>query len=228
MVKEIIDNIIKENGIDIIMVDRIFYLIVEFLEDVSQWFSVLSQVYVFMDQEIQEMYDEQVNLQNVVGILDVGLIDFVCVFDSFDRFNLFVIIMVNWVLYCNVDMLEEMYYWIILLQRFKGDIRVEGQEFIVRGWLYKEVKNSLKMFLLKLKKWWFVFIYNFLDYYKSLEKNVFKLGILVFNSFCFVVFLDEKIFKEIGYWNVIVYGCKYCYWFYIKLFNEVIWWFSVI
>lgn len=228
MVKEIIDNIIKENGIDIIMVDRIFYLIVEFLEDVSQWFSVLSQVYVFIDQEIQEMYDEQVNLQNVVGILDVGLIDFVCVFDSFDRFNLFVIIMVNWVLYCNVDMLEEMYYWIILLQWFKGDIRVEGQEFIVRGWLYKEVKNSLKMFLLKLKKWWFVFIYNFLDYYKSLEKNVLKLGILVFNSFCFVVFLDEKIFKEIGYWNVIVYGCKYCYWFYIKLFNEVIWWFSVI
>nr|XP_005604395.1 unconventional myosin-X [Equus caballus] len=226
--KEIIDNTSKENGIDIIMADRTFHLIAESPEDASQWFSVLSQVHASTDQEIREMHDEQANPQNAVGTLDVGLIDSVCASDSPDRPNSFVIITANRVLHCNADTPEEMHHWITLLQRSKGDTRVEGQEFIVRGWLHKEVKNSPKMSSLKLKKRWFVLTHNSLDYYKSSEKNALKLGTLVLNSLCSVVPPDEKIFKETGYWNITVYGRKHCYRLYTKLLNEATRWSSAI
>lgn len=226
--KEIIDNTSKENGIDIIMADRTFHLIAESPEDASQWFSVLSQVHASTDQEIREMHDEQANPQNAVGTLDVGLIDSVCASDSPDRPNSFVIITANRVLHCNADAPEEMHHWITLLQRSKGDTRVEGQEFIVRGWLHKEVKNSPKASSLKLKKRWFVLTHNSLDYYKSSEKNALKLGTLVLNSLCSVVPPDEKIFKETGYWNVTVYGRKHCYRLYTKLLNEATRWSSAI
>lgn len=49
------------------------------------------------------------------------------------RPNSFVIITANRVLHCNAETPEEMHHWITLLQRSKGDTRVEGQEFIVRG-----------------------------------------------------------------------------------------------
>lgn len=226
--KDIIDNTNKENGIDIVMGDRTYHLIAESPEDASQWFSVLSQVHTSTEQEIREMHDEQANPQNAVGTLDVGLIDSVCASDSPDRPNSFVIITANRVLHCNADTPEEMHHWITLLQRSKGDTRVEGQEFIVRGWLHKEVKNSPKMTLLKLKKRWFVLTHNSLDYYKSSEKNALKLGTLVLNSLCSVVPPDEKMFKETGYWNVTVYGRKHCYHLYTKLLNEASRWASAI
>uniref|UniRef100_A0A7M4FDX9 Myosin X n=1 Tax=Crocodylus porosus TaxID=8502 RepID=A0A7M4FDX9_CROPO len=194
----------------------------------SQWFSVLSQVHASTEQEIREMHDEQANPQNAVGTLDVGLIDSVCASDNPDRPNSFVIITANRVLHCNADTPEEMHHWITLLQRSKGDTRVEGQEFIVRGWLYKEVKNSPKMSSLKLKKRWFVLTHNSLDYYKSSEKNALKLGTLVLNSLCSVVPPDEKIFKETGYWNITVYGRKHCYRLHTKLLNEATRWSSAI
>lgn len=55
------------------------------------------------------------------------------IFVFFHRPNSFVIITANRVLHCNADTPEEMHHWITLLQRSKGDTRVEGQEFIVRG-----------------------------------------------------------------------------------------------
>uniref|UniRef100_A0A670ZTH5 Myosin X n=1 Tax=Pseudonaja textilis TaxID=8673 RepID=A0A670ZTH5_PSETE len=226
--KDIIDNTCKENGIDIVMTDRTYHLIAESPEDASQWFSVLSQVLTSTEQEIREMHDEQANPQNAMGTLDVGLIDSVCASDSPDRPNSFVIITANRVLHCNADTPEEMHHWITLLQRSKGDTRVEGQEFIVRGWLHKEVKNSPKMSSLKLKKRWFVLTHNSLDYYKSSEKNALKLGTLVLNSLCSAVPPDEKIFKETGYWNVTVYGRKHCYRLYTKLLNEATRWSSAI
>ncbi|KAI4574355.1 hypothetical protein MJG53_020919 [Ovis ammon polii x Ovis aries] len=221
--KYIIDNTSKENGIDIIMADRTFHLIAESPEDASQWFSVLSQVHASTDQEIREMHDEQANPQNAVVSKR-----FCFLLSPLLRPNSFVIITANRVLHCNADTPEEMHHWITLLQRSKGDTRVEGQEFIVRGWLHKEVKNSPKMSSLKLKKRWFVLTHNSLDYYKSSEKNALKLGTLVLNSLCSVVPPDEKIFKETGYWNVTVYGRKHCYRLYTKLLNEATRWSSAI
>ncbi|KAM4688660.1 unconventional myosin-X [Discoglossus pictus] len=226
--KEIIDNTGKENGIDLVMDNRTFHLIAESPEDASQWFSVMSQVHSSTEHEIREMHDEQANPQNAVGTLDVGMIDSVCASDNPDRPNSFVIITANRVLHCNTDTPEEMHHWITLLQRSKGDTRVEGQEFIVRGWLHKEVKNSPKMSSLKLKKRWFVLTHNSLDYYKSSEKSALKLGTLVLNSLCSVVQPEEKIFKETGYWNVIVFGRKHCYRLYTKLLNEATRWSSAI
>ncbi|XP_041659082.1 unconventional myosin-X isoform X3 [Cheilinus undulatus] len=221
--KEIIDNTGKENGIDIVMPERTYHLIAESAEDASQWFSVLSQVHGSTEQEIREMHDEQANPQNAVGTLDVGMIDSVCASDNPERPNSFVIITANRVLHCNADTPEEMHHWITLLQRSKGDTRVDGQEFIIRGWLHKEMKNSTKASL-KLKKRWFLLTHNSLDYYKSSERNALKLGTLVLNSLCSVVQPDEKVFKETGYWNVIVYGRKHSYRLYCKLLNEATRW----
>ncbi|XP_039610827.1 unconventional myosin-X isoform X2 [Polypterus senegalus] len=225
--KEIIDNTGKENGIDIIMPERIYHLIAESAEDASHWFSVLSQVHGSTEQEIREMHDEQANPQNAVGTLDVGMIDSVCASDNPDRPNSFVIITANRILHCNADTPEEMHHWITLLQRSKGDTRVEGQEFIVRGWLHKEMKNSSKASP-RLKKRWFVLTHNSLDYYKSSEKSSIKLGTIVLNSLCSVVPPDEKVFKETGYWNVTVYGRKHCYRLFSKLLNEATRWSSAI
>ncbi|XP_061587386.1 unconventional myosin-X [Cololabis saira] len=221
--KEIIDNTGKENGIDIVMPERTYHLIAESAEDASQWFSVLSQVHGSTEQEIREMHDEQANPQNAVGTLDVGMIDSVCASDNPERPNSFVMITANRVLHCNADTPEEMHHWITLLQRSKGDTRVDGQEFIIRGWLHKEMKNSIKGSL-KLKKRWFLLTHNSLDYYKSSERHALKLGTLVLNSLCSVVQPDEKFYKETGYWNVIVYGRKHSYRLYCKLLNEATRW----
>ncbi|XP_069765375.1 unconventional myosin-X [Narcine bancroftii] len=226
--REIIDNAGKENGINIVIEDRVYYLIADTAEDASQWFSILSQVHGSTEQEIKEMQDEQANPHNAVGTLDVGLIDSVCASDSPDRPNSFVIITANRILHCNADTPEEMHHWITLLQRVKGDTRVEGQEFIVRGWLHKEVKNDGKGNPLKLKKRWFVLTYNSLDYYKSCERNVTKLGTLVLNSLCSVVQPEEKMFKETGYWNITIYGRKHCYRLHTKLLNEATRWANAI
>ncbi|KAM9323222.1 unconventional myosin-X isoform 2-T2 [Pholidichthys leucotaenia] len=221
--KEIIDNTGKENGIDIVMPERTYHLIAESAEDASQWFSVLSQVHGSTEQEIREMHDEQANPQNAVGTLDVGMIDSVCASDNPERPNSFVMITANRVLHCNADTPEEMHHWITLLQRSKGDTRVDGQEFIIRGWLHKEMKNSTRGNL-KLKKRWFLLTHNSLDYYRSSERSAMKLGTLVLNSLCTVVQPDDRVFKETGYWSVIVYGRKHSYRLYCKLLNEATRW----
>ncbi|MBN3318937.1 MYO10 protein, partial [Atractosteus spatula] len=163
-----------------------------------------------------------------IGTLDVGLIDSVCASDNPDRPNSFVIITANRVIHCNTDTPEEMHHWISLLQKPKGDSKIDGQEFLVRGWLHKEVKSGGKSTSLKLKKRWFVLTNNSLDYYKSSERSSSKLGTLVLNSLCSVVQPDEKIFKESGYWNIIVHGRKHSYRLYTKMLNEAMRWATAI
>ncbi|KAM6954047.1 unconventional myosin-X [Aplochiton taeniatus] len=225
--KEIVDVTGKENGIDVVMPERTYHLIAESAEDARQWFSVLSQVHSSTEQEIREMHDEQANPQNAVGTLDVGMIDSVCASDSPERPNSFVMITANRVVQCNADTAEEMHHWITLLQRSKGDTRVQGQEFIVRGWLHKEMRSSSRSNL-KLKKRWFLLTHNSLDYYRSSERSALKLGTLVLSSLCSVVQPDEKLFKETGYWSVVVYGRKHSYRLYSKLLTEATRWSTAI
>ncbi|XP_061549912.1 unconventional myosin-X isoform X1 [Phycodurus eques] len=228
--KEVIDNADKENGIDIVMPERTYHLVAETAEDASEWFSVLSQVRNSTEQEIGEMHDEQANPQNAVGTLDVGTIDSACASDNPERPDSFVIITANRVLHCNADTPEEMHHWIALLQRCKGDARVDGQEFIIRGWLHKEAKSggSGKTLPPKLKKRWFLLTHNSLDYYKSSERGALKLGTLVLNSLCSVAPPDDRVFKDTGYWNVIVYGRKHSYRLYCKLLNEAARWAAAV
>uniref|UniRef100_A0A8C1KFI9 Myosin X n=1 Tax=Cyprinus carpio TaxID=7962 RepID=A0A8C1KFI9_CYPCA len=225
--KEIIDVTGKENGIDIVMPERTYHLVAETAEDSSHWFSVLSQVHMSTEQEIREMHDEQANPQNAVGTLDVGMIDSVCASDNPERPNAFVIITAHRVLHCMAESAEEMHHWITLLQRTKGDTRVQGQEFIIRGWLYKEIRGSSRGNL-KLKKCWFVLTHNSVDYYKSSERNALKLGSLVLNSLCSVIVPDERVFRETGYWNVSVFGRKHSYRLYSKLQTEASRWASAV
>ncbi|XP_066511803.1 unconventional myosin-X-like [Hoplias malabaricus] len=225
--KEIIDNTGKENGIDIVMPERTYHLIADTAEDASHWFSVLSQVHTSTEQEIREMHDEQANPQNAVGTLDVGMIDSVCASDNPERPNSFVIITAHRVLHCNAETPEEMHHWIALLQRSKGDTRVQGQEFIIRGWLHKEMKGSTRGNM-RLKKRWFVLTHNSLDYYKSSERNALKLGSLLLNSLCSVLPPDERVYKETGYWSLTVFGRKHSYNLYSKLQSEVSRWTNAV
>uniref|UniRef100_A0A8C3P901 Myosin X n=1 Tax=Chrysemys picta bellii TaxID=8478 RepID=A0A8C3P901_CHRPI len=226
--KEIVDIHEKENALDIVTEDRIYHIVAESPEDASGWFNVLSRVNSATVQQLREMQDEQANPKNAVGTLDVGLIDSVCASDNPDRPNSFVIITANRVIHCNSDTPEEMHHWISLLQKPKGESKIDGQEFLVRGWLHKEVQSSNKTSSLKVKKRWFVLTNTALDYYKSSERTATKLGTLVLNSLCSVVQADERVFKETGYWNIIVHGRKHSYRLYTKLLNEAMRWASAI
>uniref|UniRef100_A0A3B3XUK1 Myosin X, like 3 n=1 Tax=Poecilia mexicana TaxID=48701 RepID=A0A3B3XUK1_9TELE len=226
--KEIVDNHEKENALNIVTEERTYQIYAESPEDASGWFNVLSRVHSASPEQLLEMHHEQANPKNAVGTLDVGLIDSVCASDNPDRPNSFVIITANRVIHCNTDTPEEMHHWIGLLQKSKGDTKVDGQEFLVRGWLHKEMKSGAKSTSLKLKKRWFVLTTNSLDYYKSSERNTTKLGTLVLNSLCSVVQPDEKVFKDSGYWNIIVYGRKHSYRLYTKMLNEAMRWANAI
>nr|XP_034982317.1 unconventional myosin-X-like isoform X2 [Zootoca vivipara] len=226
--KEIVDIHEKENALDIVTSDRVYHIVAESPEDASDWFNVLSRAHSATEQQLREMQDEQANPKNAVGTLDVGLIDSVCASDNPDRPNSFVIITANRVIHCNSDIPEEMHHWISLLQKPKGESRVDGQEFLVRGWLHKEVQSSSKTSSLKVKKRWFVLTNTALDYYKSSERTATKLGTLVLNSLCSVVQPDERVFKETGYWNITVHGRKHSYRLYTKLLNEAMRWVSAI
>uniref|UniRef100_A0A3P9NVQ0 Unconventional myosin-X-like n=1 Tax=Poecilia reticulata TaxID=8081 RepID=A0A3P9NVQ0_POERE len=226
--KEIVDNHEKENALNIVTEERTYQIYAESPEDASGWFNVLSRVHSASPEQLLEMHHEQANPKNAVGTLDVGLIDSVCASDNPDRPNSFVIITANRVIHCNTDTPEEMHHWIGLLQKSKGDTKVDGQEFLVRGWLHKEMKSGAKSTSLKLKKRWFVLTTNSLDYYKSSERNATKLGTLVLNSLCSVMQPDEKVFKDSGYWNIIVYGRKHSYRLYTKMLNEAMRWANAI
>ncbi|XP_053327663.1 unconventional myosin-X-like [Spea bombifrons] len=228
MAKSIIDIHEKENALDVVTEERTYHIVAETPEDASGWFNVLSRVHTATAQQLREMRDEQANPKNAVGTLDVGLIDSVCASDCPDRPNSFVIITANRVIHCNTDIAEEMHHWISLLQKPRGEAKVDGQEFLVRGWLHKEVQNSNKMASLKLKRRWFVLTRNALDYYKSSERMASKLGTLVLNSLCSVVQPDEKTHAETGYWNIIVCGRKHSYRLYTKLLNEAMRWANAI
>ncbi|KAF3701053.1 Unconventional myosin-X Unconventional myosin-10 [Channa argus] len=226
--KEIVDNHEKENALNIVTDERTYQVFAESPEDASGWFNVLSKVRVCTPEQLLEMSHEQANPKNAVGTLDVGLIDSVCASDNPDRPNSFVIITANRVIHCNSDTPEEMHHWISLLQKPKGDARIDGQEFLVRGWLQKEMKTNAKSTSLKLKKRWFVLTHNSLDYYKSSERNSSKMGTLVLNSLCSVIQPDERVHRETGYWNIIVYGRKHSYRLYTKMLNEAMRWTAAI
>ncbi|XP_016334727.1 unconventional myosin-X-like, partial [Sinocyclocheilus anshuiensis] len=194
--KEIVDNHEKENALNIVTDERTYQVFAESPEDASGWFTVLSRVQNATPEQLLEMSHEQANPKNAVGTLDVGLIDSVCASDNPDRPNSFVIITANRVIHCNSDLPEEMHHWISLLQKPKRNSKSDGQEFLVRGWLHKEMKAGAKGSALKLKKRWFVLTNNSLDYYKSSERNASKMGTLVLNSLCSVVQPEEKKFKE--------------------------------
>uniref|UniRef100_A0A7N8YIS5 Myosin X, like 1 n=1 Tax=Mastacembelus armatus TaxID=205130 RepID=A0A7N8YIS5_9TELE len=215
--KEIVDNHEKENALNIVTDERTYQVFAESPEDASGWFNVLSKVRVCTPEQLLEMSHEQANPKNAVVI-------------SFDfcRPNSFVIITANRVIHCNSDTPEEMHHWISLLQKPKGDARIDGQEFLVRGWLQKEMKTNAKSTSLKLKKRWFVLTHNSLDYYKSSERNSSKMGTLVLNSLCSVIQPDERVHRETGYWNIIVYGRKHSYRVYTKMLNEAMRWTAAI
>ncbi|KAA8577937.1 hypothetical protein FQN60_008770, partial [Etheostoma spectabile] len=250
--KEIVNNHEKENALNIVTDERTYQVFAESPEDASGWFNVLSKVRVCTPEQLLEMSHEQANPKNAVGTLDVGLIDSVCASDNPDRPNSFVIITANRVIHCNSDTPEEMHHWISLLQKPKGDARIDGQEFLVRGensnhnffiiishtlfmhvyflfcWLQKEMKTNAKSTSLKLKKRWFVLTHNSLDYYKSSERSSSKMGTLVLNSLCSVIQPDERVHRETGYWNIIVYGRKHSYRLYTKMLNEAMRWTAAI
>uniref|UniRef100_A0A8C5B6I2 Myosin X, like 1 n=1 Tax=Gadus morhua TaxID=8049 RepID=A0A8C5B6I2_GADMO len=218
-IRAIVDNHEKENALNIVTEERTYQVFAESPEDAGGWFNVLSKVRVCTPEQLLDMSHEQANPKNAV----VRLTARPCV-SIVHRPNSFVIITANRVIHCNTDTAEEMHHWISLLQKPKGDAKVDGQEFLVRGWLQKEMKTNAKSTSLKLKKRWFVLTHNSLDYYKSSERNSSKMGTLVLNSLCSVVQPDERVHRETGYWNIVVHGRKHSYRLYTKILNDAIRW----
>ncbi|KTG22591.1 hypothetical protein cypCar_00008225 [Cyprinus carpio] len=205
-----------------------------------RWFVLRQSKLIYYENDTEERMKGMLDMHEAKEIIDVtgkeNGIDIVMPERTYhlvaetaedSRPNAFVIITAHRVLHCMAESAEEMHHWITLLQRTKGDTRVQGQEFIIRGWLYKEIRGSSRGNL-KLKKCWFVLTHNSVDYYKSSERNALKLGSLVLNSLCSVIVPDERVFRETGYWNVSVFGRKHSYRLYSKLQTEASRWASAV
>uniref|UniRef100_A0A8C2D314 Myosin X n=1 Tax=Cyprinus carpio TaxID=7962 RepID=A0A8C2D314_CYPCA len=173
-----------------------------------RWFILRQSKLIYYENDTEERMKGMLDMHEAKEIIDVtgkeNGIDIVMPERTYhlvaetaedSRPNAFVIITAHRVLHCMAESAEEMHHWITLLQRTKGDTRVQGQEFIIRGWLYKEIRGSSRGNL-KLKKCWFVLTHNSVDYYKSSERNALKLGSLVLNSLCSVIVPDERVFRE--------------------------------
>ncbi|XP_041927967.1 unconventional myosin-X isoform X3 [Alosa sapidissima] len=211
----------RVNGIDVVMPDRTYHLTAESAEDASHWFSVLSQVHGSTEQEISEMNAEQANPQNAVGSLDVGMIDSVCACDAPDRPFSFVLQFSQRLLECRADSAEEMHHWITLLQRSKGDARVQGQEFLMRGWLYKEWSGGVAK---QLRRRWFVLTHASLDEYSSSQSNAPKRSSLLLTSLCTITHTHAPS----GDWAVAVYGRRQEYVLVFKLQSEAQRWAAAV
>uniref|UniRef100_A0A8C3T0P0 Myosin X n=1 Tax=Chelydra serpentina TaxID=8475 RepID=A0A8C3T0P0_CHESE len=214
--KEIVDIHEKENALDIVTEDRIYHIVAESPEDASGWFNVLSRVHSATAQQLREMQDEQANPKNAVGTLDVGLIDSVCASDNPDRPNSFVIITANRVIHCNSDTPEEMHHWISLLQKPKGESKIDGQEFLVRDHI---INMSQKW---KSKWGWICHSHRWRCLVRSI---VFGIMLVLVLSNPFINGLEGGVNS---YWNIIVHGRKHSYRLYTKLLNEAMRWASAI
>uniref|UniRef100_A0A673CT73 Myosin X, like 1 n=1 Tax=Sphaeramia orbicularis TaxID=375764 RepID=A0A673CT73_9TELE len=200
----------------------------------------------FVLRESKLMYFENDSEEKLKGTIDIRTAREIV--DNHEKENALNIVTEERTYHIYAESPEDMHHWIGLLQKSKGDSRVDGQEFLVRGeladahfglyqkesnllfnsWLHKEMKSGAKSTSLKLKKRWFVLTSNSLDYYKSSERSASKLGTLVLNSLCSVVQPDEKVFKDTGYWNIIVHGRKHSYRLYTKMLNEAMRWANAI
>ncbi|XP_063076137.1 unconventional myosin-X-like [Engraulis encrasicolus] len=207
LAREVFECPDRVNGIDVVMPDRTYHLTAEDAEDASLWFSVLSQVHGSTEEEVREMAAEQANPHNAVGSLDVGMIDSVCACDTPDRPFSFVLQFSQRILECRADSAEEMHHWIALLQRTKGDAKVEGQEFLMRGWLYRGACSSSSVVggvAKQLRRRWLVLTHSSLDEYSSSQSNAPKRSSLLLASLCTLTYTHTPA----GDWHVCVYGRK--------------------
>ncbi|CAM9611484.1 unnamed protein product [Lampetra fluviatilis] len=140
-VRAIVDNPESENGIDVVLPERVHHLRADSPEESSEWFSVLSRVHSASLAELREMRNELANPDNAVETLDVGMIDAVCASENPERACRFSVLSGGRMLRFSAESPREALTWMSLLQRSKGDARVQGQEFVVRGWLYMEVAS---------------------------------------------------------------------------------------
>lgn len=81
------------------------------------------------------------------------------------RPNSFVIITANRVIHCNSDTPEEMHHWISLLQKPKGDARIDGQEFLVRGEGFGYFQTYRCNSVLSI--FYYFFFFYFWEYFKQ-------------------------------------------------------------
>ncbi|KYO46443.1 hypothetical protein Y1Q_0018259 [Alligator mississippiensis] len=113
----------------------------------------------------------------------------------------------------------------LIVEKGQGQGQVEEDpDAIVKGWLQREVRGSVKPSWIRPRKYWFVLTQDSLDYYSSNEKGARRLGMLVLTSLCSVLWPDKQTYKETGYWSVVVFGRKHCYRLYTEHLNEAVHW----
>uniref|UniRef100_UPI00398E7F8D pleckstrin homology domain-containing family H member 3 isoform X2 n=1 Tax=Pristiophorus japonicus TaxID=55135 RepID=UPI00398E7F8D len=118
---------------------------------------------------------------------------------------------------------EEMRSLIIEKAKRKAVVAMEKGIFI-QGWLFKEVRSSVKTPWLRVRKHWFVLTQDSLDYYTNNQLNAKRLGMLVLTRLCSVLWPDKCSYKGTGYWSISVHGRKHRYQLYTKHLDECIQW----
>uniref|UniRef100_UPI00358F5575 unconventional myosin-X-like n=1 Tax=Myxine glutinosa TaxID=7769 RepID=UPI00358F5575 len=227
-IRHIQDQTEQENGIDMVMPDKTFRFIASSPEDASAWFNSLMLVHKASDFELKHLPCEDANPQNAMGTLDIGLIDSVNLSKQQNKSHCFSIEASGRRLNFAANAAEDKQRWLSLLQRSKGDAYVQGQEFIVRGWLYKALNKKHKEQSPCLKKRWVVLTQDSLDVYRSSVRGTKKLGSLVLSSLCCVEQLGEKQHNDTGFWGIIVHGRTCTFHLFSRLVTEASRWASAV
>ncbi|XP_069732999.1 pleckstrin homology domain-containing family H member 3 isoform X4 [Phaenicophaeus curvirostris] len=111
----------------------------------------------------------------------------------------------------------------LIVEKGPGPVE-DDPDVLMKGWLQREVRGSVKTSWIRPRKYWFVLTPDSLDYYSSKEKGARRLGSLVLTSLCSVLWPDKQTYKETGYWSVKVFGRKHCYHLYTEHLNEAVRW----
>ncbi|XP_072041774.1 unconventional myosin-X-like [Amphiura filiformis] len=194
-------------SLDIRTEDRVFQLVADTDDEISEWYSILTRVKNAQDYELKQMHDEEANPRNAIGSLDVALIDSVIPVKLAAKPNAFDIITAERIINLMGENPESMNEWFHALTHYhKGQHTYKKEDILMSGWLTKETHGgTLARAGANRKKRYFILTSNSLDYYRNVDLQQ-KLGAIALNSLCSVTVPDEKSMKEEGYWKFTVHG----------------------
>ncbi|XP_039255307.2 unconventional myosin-X-like [Styela clava] len=224
---EVLDEVEKENGIDIIMSStKTHHLAAENEDEASDWFSILGKIQSGTPQDISFMEKAPANPRNASGTVDVQDIQNVNAAQLPGKQHTFVLTTAQRVHSFACESADEMHHWITMLNESKKNTAMHGGNHGsgTQGWLLRGLVERNR---LTFQRRYFKLTPNTVEYYKSPTSSQ-KLGCLALNSLCIVTAPDEEQQKITGLWEVVVYGRKHTLRLNSKLYNDASTWYNEI
>uniref|UniRef100_A0A8C4NDP5 PH domain-containing protein n=1 Tax=Eptatretus burgeri TaxID=7764 RepID=A0A8C4NDP5_EPTBU len=120
--------------------------------------------------------------------------------------------------------------WLHIGHKAKAETRIDEQEFLMKGWLYRECHSTVEaasMLRLRLRRRWFVLTPHGLDYYREpagASGKGRRLGGLVLTQLCTAEGPDEESQEAAGLWKVTLCGRRLCMRLFTRSHPEALTW----